>query len=195
MTEPNADAGSRLHNCGPGAREIFRCAPIGTTVDLDLARALMGWDAMPWRRSRAVVSGRYTPDESDSNRIDSAFVQSAFVEVCGRVLETLDAPRPGGARMAAMVRSIVAVVLEHGWHRALLGLARHAYRNPQLWCASSSYARSYKPRCDSRDVALTIAAHAVYTPPLLLWTRAPSLDWLRPSVALHVRCPWKDGAR
>jgi hypothetical protein len=195
MTEPNSDVQRRLHNCGPGAREEFRCAAIGASVDLDLATALMGWDAIPWRRSRTVVSRRHDADEIDPDGIELMFVEDVFVGVCGQVLESLHAPRPRVPGMAEIVRSIVALVLEHGWHRELIGLARHAYRDPHVWRMGPSVAQGLEPRVDARDVALIIAAHAVYTPPLLLWTRVPSLDWLRTDILIRARCPWQDGAR
>jgi hypothetical protein len=197
MTEACGEAQTRLHNCGPGPREVFRCAPIGASVEIDLATVLAGWDAMPWHRSRTIVSRRRDPDEDDPVGMDSRFIEPTFVSMCGHVLERLEVPYAPGHDMATMVRRVVAVVLERAWHHDLLGLAGHTMRDPQVWLLGTGFVRNSTrfPSTSTRDVALAIAAHAVYAPPLLLWTRVPSLDWLRTDISLQLRCPWQAGAR
>jgi hypothetical protein len=185
---------SALHNCGPSPREVFRCAAIGSTDTVDLSRVLSTWQDMPWAESRRIVSTRVAALHTPPRHADLCFAEPAFGRVCACVLECLDAPRPGDANSGTLVRGIVTLVLDRGWHRDMIGLARHTSREVGRWRASPPTGTLEAPAY-ARDVALAIAAHAVYTPPLLLWTRVASMDWLRCDIALIVRRPWEGGSR
>jgi hypothetical protein len=195
MIEGNAPTQAALHNCGPSPREVFRCPAIGSTETIDLARVLWGWQEMPWAQTCTIVSTRVAESASPPADRDRRIAGPQFAAVCARVLECLEASHAPDAGAAALVRSVVALVLDCGWHRDMIGLAKHTQQPVLRWRAGPRWPEAPKEPVHSRDVALAIAAHAVYTPPLLLWTRVPSLDWLRCDIVLAVRCPWQSGAR
>jgi hypothetical protein len=192
----------RLHNSGPGAREVIRCAPIGIDRRVDLFQALYGCQEVPRRlvyafrrdaETTMVVQGKQYPAfTSDMGRITPTLA----VDVCGVLLAALGVavPEPAGAAPHQHARTLLRLLLDHvveqGWHEVLLGLVTHGSWPPAHW---RTPARTGQGRTTPADAALALAAFAVYAPPVLLWTRTPSLDWVRCDVFLQVRQLWGGG--
>jgi hypothetical protein len=201
-SEPGSPASHRLHNCGPGVREVFRCPPIGGDLRLDLYRALCRC-----REVRAAHGGALRPSiplEDGRSGSGSEMPAAALARIPERsiaavgvaLLEALDGrlpPTRAGAdagRAQPVLRAVIAAVMERGWHTERLGLARHAEVERERWNAK---ARIGCTPVSVEELAFTLAAFAVYTPPLLLWSRNPTMDWLRVDVYMQLRTAWGAG--
>ena len=182
----------RLNNCGPSPQEVFRCARVGGRAELDLLRSLRRSRILSpeLRELRSAVDAA-AGEESASTRIPARLIAS----MAGKVLDALggimpDAEGADPERAKAALGALVRHVTARGAHRGLLGLAASEAVPAARWW---SRARFPAGREAIDDVALTMAAFAVYKPPLLLWSGAPSLDWMRVDATLAVHTLWSAG--
>ena len=181
----------RLHNCGPAPRDVFRCPPLGYVQALDLAHAVVRCDALP----AALRDATWALVRRGAKRFPRELVE----ELAVLMLRELGAePKQEAAEaadaisVARLLQQLVDRTVALGGGAQPLGLARHVVgaldeRLARMGVAGSS-------GFEARHVARTLAAYAVYSPPLLLWSRPASLDWLRADVGLVVRCLWNTEA-
>jgi hypothetical protein len=179
----------RLHNCGPGTREVFRCARVGTDHPVDLLASLAGaagFDADLRSIRRAVMAGTSAADGERGGAIPRPLVADLAARLLERIgVAPASEPATNDAeRAAGLLRQLVGEVVRREWHRPLIGLASDTALSQHEWWAKE---RLKALPCSLEDVARTVAAYAVYSPPLLLWSRPASLDWLRVDVTLSLR--------
>jgi hypothetical protein len=165
-----------LHNCGPGTREIFVTSPVGHVARFDLAAARAGWMAA----GHPAGAGGEAPCRSAPHAVPMAAVLSA--------IDAALKPR-AAARHAAEARRLLAVLIEtlraEGALDDLHGIARAETRGP-------FGPMKPPPPVSALELARTLAVHAVFAPPLLLWSRSPSLRWMPSKHLLTLRrfdCP------
>jgi hypothetical protein len=202
ITEPYSPSSHRLHNSGPGVREVFRCSPIGTEVRLDLYSAICRCDALSGGQLQGLrqglrleepptgpAGGRGTAALARIPESSIAAIGAAALEVLG---EPLAPPLDGSDadRARPVLRAVTGLVMARGWHTDRLGLARHIVVGRESWNAQQ---RLGSDPISAEELAFTLAAFAVYTPPLLLWSRNPTTDWLRVDVYLQLRALWGAG--
>jgi hypothetical protein len=165
MTAPFAEPASlhqdRLHNCGPTSGEVFRTPAIGRVVTFYAGSALAGWKGEPSVRDVA-----HDP------------VRAAAL-VLPAVLEELGIPTPSGRgrkeeRTLRMLGALVEALRERGHTHGLVGIASHAWGIPYGDPPAQKHVSTLV-------LARTLGVYAVYAPPLVLWSRTPSLQWLRGS--------------
>jgi hypothetical protein len=166
----------RLHNCGPVSREVFRTPAIGELVTFDLRRTLLGW-----AKRRA---GLGMPDGWTDGAVP--LPAAVIAAATSRVLSVLGIePPPHGAGTDAgharrCLGALVGLLEEAGLLRDLVGIAFHTVRAAE---APADPARS----TSTEELARALAVYAVYVPPLLLWTRTPSLRWFRGDTLITLR--------
>lgn len=182
----------RMYNSGSAPRDVFRCPPLGSVQSLDLAQAVVRCDALPAElrdATWAVV-----------RRGVKRFPREIVAELAVLMLRELGAePREEAAGAAdalspaRLLQQLVDRAVALGGAAQPLGLARHVVGalDERLALAGVGGSSSFEPL----HVARTLAAYAVYSPPLLLWSRPASLDWLRADVGLVVRCLWNTEPR
>ena len=184
-----------LQNSGPDTREVFRCPALGTLQRLDLFSALLCCDVVPRDQFYAVL--RAADDTLPTPPPMIARIPAENVEAIGLVvlgaLGVASSPPSGSCpteRAQEVLRRVVALVKERGWHTTRLGIATHVELDPATW---RDRERIGCDRVSVAFLAFTLAAFSVYSPPLLLWTREPSLDWLRVDIHLGLRSLWGAG--
>jgi len=187
----------RLNNSGYGAPpQTFRCPEIGRCHNLDLLAALAAWPDLAAgdlaALEEAVQRGNTPLDRA--MLVPARIPAATAASIVGGLLQSLGAPgepvREESAMEAAtlLLGRLVRHVVGLGWHRTLLGLGSPLPLSPATWRVGEPPAGPLQP---SESVALTVAAFAVFRPPLLLWTRAPSLDWLRVDMRIAIRQLWQ----
>jgi len=167
----------RLHNCGPVSREVFRTPAIGALMTFDVRRVLLGW-----------AEGREGFDlatewPADVERAPAALLARVAREAI-RELRMEPPPEEDGSDADHARRGLAALVAglrKKGRFRRLVGIAFHAVRTDE-----GCEVPGRKP--STVRLATTLAVHAVYAPPLLLWTRNPSLRWMRADTLIMLRC-------
>jgi hypothetical protein len=174
----------RLNNCGPVAREVFRTPAIGMMLTFDLRRTLLGWAA---GRDGFDVEAEWPDPLGDAPpaliaRLAAAALADLGVEPPGRGIGT-DADHARRC-LAALVRQLA----QRGRFRRLWGIASHARR------VVSARASTEQP-ASTVTLALTLAVYAVYAPPLLVWSRTPSLRWFNGPLLIHLRRLGEPGGR
>jgi hypothetical protein len=178
MREPGSQthpAQHQLHNCGPVSREVFRTPAIGRLTTFDLRRTLLGWTA-----------GREGFDLAAAWPEDTAHVPAPFVvSIAHEVLCELGIEPPSvevgeAARARRCLAALVEGLQARGKLRRLVGIAFHAARDDDPVVAPARTPSTLQ-------FATTLAVYAVYAPPLLLWTRGPSLRWLRADTLIMLR--------
>jgi len=175
-----------LHNCGPVSREIFRTPVIGRLTTFDLRSALLGWATS---RPYLDLDAGWTEDPA---RVPESFVARVADEAL-RELQ-IEAPTDEDGSDADHARRCLAALVgelrERGRLRRLVGIAFHAARNDEAIAAPARTPSTLQ-------LATTLAVFGVYAPPLLLWTRAPSLRWMRGDTVIMLRrfdAPLRGGA-
>ena len=174
-----------LHNSGPGSREVFRTAAIGELVVFALGRALLDWPG--WGADEPPRLGRLLRRRAD---IPPAIAIAAARHALVALGETHDAaPVPRDQDRAAraacdLLARLARALRERGQLDHLVGLASH---KEVPHAAQPAEGSSEEPRSSAADFARTLVAHSVYAPPLLLWTRPPSLHWWRADVRITLR--------
>jgi hypothetical protein len=160
-----------LHNSGPGTREVFVTSPVGHVTRFDLATARAGWEAAG---HPACASG-----EARDRPAPYAVPMAAALSAIDAALQ----PR-AAARQAAEARHLLAVLIEtlraEGALDDLHGIARAEARGPLA-------PPKPPPPVSALELARTLAVHAVFAPPLLLWSRSPSLRWMPSKHLLTLR--------
>jgi hypothetical protein len=166
----------RLHNCGPVAREVFRTPAIGRVLTFDLRRALLGWAPV---RGDLDIEAEWPDPLGDAPPALIARVAAAVLADRGG-----EPPVHRTGTDADHARRCLAVLVEHLAHRGrlrrLAGIASHARR------AASPPAATERP-VSTNTLALTLAVYAVYAPPLLVWSRTPSLRWFHGPLMIRLR--------
>lgn len=187
---------SRLNNSGYGRPPAaFRCPAIGGTRLLDLYATLAFWPGLaPADLTALETAAASTLSPAPRNQVTQARIPPATIaSITAGLLHELGtdagiAHQDGTAETAAaLVQRLVVEVMTRGWHRTLFGLASPQGIPPHTWRSAEALCESQLP---AQPVALTLAAFAVFRPPLLLWTRPPSLDWLRADLCISFRRLW-----
>jgi hypothetical protein len=185
----------RLHNCGPSTREVFRCARVGADHQTDILRSLTRCGPLHEQIVEIRGATRMCEDPAEREHVDPRIPPEIVSSICTRLMERMDATINVGDMAndsecaTVLLRSLVGHVVDRGWHRRLLGTASHSQVAPENWWK--------KPRFSPgttavEEVALVVAAYGVYSPPLMLWSRPASLDWLRVDTLLTVRQLWPE---
>jgi hypothetical protein len=174
--EEGADpAQHRLHNCGPSSREVFRTPAIGRVLTFDLHQARQAWQREEVFRQivRESAAAGGTP-------------ASLYTCVIGLALREFGVEIPLGREedlRSQTVRALgvlVRTLVERGLVDDLAGIAAHHRREPGEPEPLAA--------CPSMlEIARTLAVYAVYTPPLVLWTRTPSMRWMRHDTLITLR--------
>jgi hypothetical protein len=165
-----------LHNSGAAPREVFRTAAIGRVVHFDLAGARDTWDR----------AGRIAREVGESARKVGGVPSVIHACLTAAVLQELGAEVPLVAENEpdAQARRLLGVLVEtlrgRGALDDLVGLAFHEQRTD----ASTSVVPD---EVSTLEMARTLAVYAVYAPPLLLWSRSPSLGWMRSDTLIGLR--------
>jgi len=173
---PGARPRHRLHNCGPTSREVFRTPAIGERVTFDLRSALLGWAAGPG--ALEIPAGWADGSDPTPARL--------VIDAAGRALRELEMelpPAEDGADADHARRCLAALVgglRGRGHLRRLAGIAFHAVREDDAVGAPERTPAALQ-------LATTLAVYAVYAPPLLLWSRTPSLRWLRGDTVISLQ--------
>jgi hypothetical protein len=172
-----AGALGALHNCGAGPREVFRTAAIGRLERFDLEGARHAWH----RRELLV---RETGESLEAgNRVDPI---SSTASLTAAVLRELGVPVPltpeteGDVQAKRLLGTLVEVLRDRGALDDLGGIAFHEQRSQGTQCPAPCIVSTL-------EVARTLAVYAVYAPPLLLWSRSPSLRWMRNDTLIALR--------
>lgn len=167
-----ADAQSRLHNSGPVPQEVFRTPAIGTVTYLLLTQTILAWDA--WADRPLYPEKTPLPE-----RLPPAFAH----EAARRALVRLGEPEPragvprdperGKVRACELIAELARVLGARGELADWMGIATcEVLSAPQAMGAAN--VRTQNPPTDL-EVARSIVAYSVIAPPLLLWTRPPTL--------------------
>jgi hypothetical protein len=165
-----------LHNCGAGPREVFRTAVIGGIERFDLQGAHFAWD----------LDGRVAGILEESAALDGGIPMSVAASLTAAVLRELgvgvdvrpDPDRDGQTRRLLGV--LIETLRRRGELAHLVGIAFHELR-------TSATSAPAPGSVSALEVARTLAAYAVYAPPLLLWSRSPSLRWMRDDTLIALR--------
>jgi hypothetical protein len=166
--EPGAPSG-RLHNCGCRPAEVFKTATVGTHKLLDLRFAIATYAGSP----DCDLDGYWWPERS--GRLPEGLIAAATRAALQSLAPGDHTPSAGddAVPLLALLRDRLR---GRGTLRGLAGVARERQAEP-----SRSGALHLQPLA----AALTLVAYACYAPPLLLWTRTPSLRWFRSDVVLE----------
>jgi hypothetical protein len=157
----------RLQNSGPTTREVYRTAAIGSLLHFDFDVALGAWD-----RPGGVV--RTLEESAEAGDGIPATIVTC---VTGAVLRELGVDFPVAAERDrdGQARRALALLVDTLRARSMLddlvGIALHEHRTATTPTRAAG-------SVSSEELARTLAVLAVYTPPLVLWTRTPSLRWI-----------------
>jgi hypothetical protein len=177
---------SRMNNCGPGsnAREVFRTPLLGTAVIFDLRETLSAGCCWIGAALRSTSLKTLTP--------------RAIAEMSRALLEHLgiDPPprlRDGGEDARSQLQVLTRQVVASGRARTCVGVAyacaraiQSASTPPGVHGQAATATQTFRPS-SALDVALTIGVYAVFAPPLILWTRTPSLRWFSSNTLIVLR--------
>jgi hypothetical protein len=169
-------ANGRLHNSGAGPREVFRTPSIGKLVTFDLRKALV---ARVSRQPGCEGDGEWGIERSPAP--PELVALAARQALIGLGLTSDHEPGGEPAQEArASLAALIAALQKRGLLRGLAGIASHEARvEPVL--------TRRLPEVSTRDLARTLAVYAVYAPPLLVWSRTPSLRWFRGDTVIRLR--------
>jgi hypothetical protein len=154
--------------------KIMRTSAIGTPIWFDLQTALQGWTG----QSEEV--GEPPPWPAGKTRAPASYV----LETVRRVLleQDVDLPAAGSGGDAEAARRCLGRLADHllesGKLRDLTGVASHEGRSAK---------GKTPPPVSTLEFSRTLVVYAAYAPPLLLWTRRPSLRWFRRDVTICLR--------
>ena len=182
---PASAASHLLHNSGPCSREVFRTAAIGERMRFSLGWALLDWrdwgGDQPARLAALVQRRADIPPAIAIAAARRALV--ALGERCDDHYVSRDRDRATRSACALLTR-LASLLRERGLLDRLIGLASDEELQRPPWRTDPNSAES---RFSAEDFARTLVAYSVYAPPLLLWTRPPSLHWWRTGVRITLR--------
>jgi hypothetical protein len=167
---------SVLHNSGAGPREVFRTPAIGRIQRFDFEAACRGW-----KPAVADIASR-----ASRRAIRDAVTPAAIASLTASVLRDLaiGTPLDSGAAAADEAKRLLGVLVEtlreRGSLHDLTGIAFHESRD-------SAYRAPGSTGVSTLALARTLAVYAVYAPPLLIWSRSPSLRWMGPGTVIALR--------
>lgn len=192
-----------LHNSGPGPMAVYRTGAVGQTFQLDLGTMLRCWTGLP-AELRAPMAcnppGMDGPSPEAFCPPDKAAGIARFLlealaprsraratrEAHERRLATADAPRDPGERARTSIAMLAERVAEMGWLSPFYGLARWQTLNNPVHMTRPGKALQnewpWLPAGEEHRVlrhAWSVCAVSYMSPPLILWTRPPSLTWWR----------------
>jgi hypothetical protein len=176
--EGTTGALAALHNCGAGPREVFRTAAIGHLERFDLEGAYRAWD-----RDELVVRTIEESAEAGGGctmmSMNACLTAAVLRELGVPVPLAPEADRDGQARR--LLRTLIDVLRDRGALGDLTGIAFHEQRAP------AATQRPAPGSGSALEMGRTLAVYAAYSPPLLLWSRSPSLRWLRHDTLIALR--------
>lgn len=205
-----------LHNSGPVAREVYRTAAVGRIFHLDI-RTLLGWSALPRELRRPIRYGVHGPGGhlSPEHLIspDKAHGIASFLldapelagpelatgsgsttpaiqcDAAGRGHEDANATGPARAAIAALAGRLAGL----GWLCPFHGLATSTSTEHGSTARENTDMQNEWPWLPGGKehsllrLAWCVCAVSYLSPPLILWSRSPSLAWWRGDEVIALR--------
>jgi hypothetical protein len=200
-----------LHNSGPGPRTVHYTAGVGSTHCLDLGTLLYLWTELPpdLRSPMALTPPgpngpsrkNFAPPEKVAGI--ARFLLDAIAPTRGteqelaahrRRVQACEAPGTLHGKACASIAALAERVSELGWLTPFHGLVKwKMLSNPVHMTRGLTAMRTEFPWLPAGDEhrslrhAWCVCAASYMSPPLLLWSREPSLAWWRGDDVIELR--------
>jgi len=180
--KPAPRANYRNSGCAP--REVFRTPELGRKIHFDIGEALARWGPTARdkriRDSLDVRSGARIPAEI-IDRVTRVAMEALSISasVSSRGLFTSVA-----AKATQNLATLAAELEKRSAFSQLVGVAQAVTPTSRNLSRASFADRA---EISPLDVATTLVAASVFTPPLLVWHRAPSFTWWRLDTSIVLR--------
>lgn len=191
-----------LHNSGPCPREVYRTPAVGRSYRLDL-RMLSGSESLPaaLRRMVGIVDrdadgspARHVTPPTDVHAIARTLLASLDSDAAAPARVRWRAPKPATADEACtMIARLAERVAELGWLQPFHGLATVVpFDSSRPTRAPTEYNTEWPwlpggTAYGTLRMAWNLCAISYLSPPLILWTREPSLAWWRSDVVIELQ--------